>query len=411
MKALSFFLSILLGHQVFASGSAQLELGQLIQWSRFMGEREITAPRCIDSEEPGDFVLDGSSPFCEEMPIGSTMIVNITRANSESGIPLNYRMSRMGQNSFNIGVNPVFWRNAETRVGFFSFSREVPHGQEYWRQKMTECFAEVNPIRSGGKMINLQLDTSAPEIPIQYTETPGRAHSAHYRSNTQCSTIVHEVFHVMGLPDEYHERDNDLNTVYPARRLGDDTNVMVTTNNSVVREYGYYVLQGCESRAYVDRNGQNINTGQRFLDSYREALGSRGDPFAPFTAFRNLYQDLDESQKTCAATNEHIRRIPITDFDLEIGDVVSIDSVERSLDYRIDALDFDFIVVDKVEQGDRGGTFLREDQLNTFLYPNCREKNREFYQCAIFAYRRANQVWDRMVPQHCRGPLDGGRKK
>ncbi len=108
-----------------------------------------------------------------------------------------------------------------------------------------QCLAQVQPFLKGpaGEMLVIRLapeaevDRSPFKRVIQVTGQPVRGHSALWQAQWQCPQIMHEVFHLVGLVDEYADAPS-----YVCRASGPTDSIMVNP------DLAYQVVLGQRSR-------------------------------------------------------------------------------------------------------------------------------------------------------------------
>ncbi|HXH29569.1 MAG TPA: hypothetical protein VNJ01_02040 [Bacteriovoracaceae bacterium] len=110
-------------------------------------------------------------------------------------------------------------------------------------KRVQGCMKEVSPYMKGpkGDALNFEI-VSAEKIselprnqrpPINDISIEGKGHRSHssgYASKIDCSTIVHEVMHLLGLCDEYSEKSNGACRVVPR------TNSIMSHNTTAYKE-------------------------------------------------------------------------------------------------------------------------------------------------------------------------------
>lgn len=128
-----------------------------------------------------------------------------------------------------------------------SFQIKVPihfEGAEQSKRQMIEktraCLNEVRPSLRGpnGEFLSIELDLKGPGEERTHTVVIGstpRAHSNLWDPDIQCDTVIHEILHLLGLVDEYHEHGgrigadgkwNEEGPRYECRALGPPDSIM-----------------------------------------------------------------------------------------------------------------------------------------------------------------------------------------
>lgn len=146
---------------------------------------------------------------CLEVPVGQTRVVDGTNVTTAAG----YTLERTGQNAYRIGLNINLTSTSVT-----------PEALAEFEEKMRTCVAKWNPVLRGprGEQLTIALtnparteaqplgSARAPQHDIQVHSNWPRANSHNYPSDMDCATTMHELMHLLGLRDEYRERDEGL---------------------------------------------------------------------------------------------------------------------------------------------------------------------------------------------------------
>ena len=146
---------------------------------------------------------------CVELPVGQARVVDGFNGNIAAG----YVLERTGTNSYRIGLNINLTSQTLTAEVLAAFEERVH-----------SCVANWNPILRGPRGEQLTIDLTnparteaqaigtprAPQHDIQVHSSWPRANSHNYPRDMDCATTMHEFMHLMGLCDEYRERDPAL---------------------------------------------------------------------------------------------------------------------------------------------------------------------------------------------------------
>lgn len=356
---------------------------------------EIVGPDYTTDLMPGAFL-------CDDIQVGQHFTANAARPQSPTGVMMKYTLFRAGQDRYQIRVNPKFWTSTpvsgDQRDTLTSELTDMMKSSE-----LASCLQKINPIKGAGLEFDIVLDSNAPQVDVQFSNRPGRAHSEHYFSTSRCGTFVHEIMHYLGLPDEY------VDNRYPARKISQGLNLMADQNDLFSEEYGYYQLNLCSKLSATDREtGEEINlegfTRDQLVNPEQEI-----DPFAN-SGDLNWYDQQRLKAVTMRAADAEIscsenlsgvtKRLPLVNHDFEIGDVVRTRFEGGQVTITPGSIGSNYVVVAIVEEALRDRDMLRQDQVNSILYPMCAEKNQRFYDCSEFAYEREPNLEE--VPEHCR---------
>lgn len=156
---------------------------------------------------------------CVELPVGQSRATSFSEP-----LTAGYVLERTGSNSYRARVN----------VNLSSTSGLDANALTQMEGRMRSCMAELRPVLKGpnGEQLELLLTNPTevaalpPESPrpqvhnIEIHSSLARADSANYPVSAACPLIAHEVLHLLGLVDEYHETDPALGyqcRVHPER--------------------------------------------------------------------------------------------------------------------------------------------------------------------------------------------------
>lgn len=195
------------------------------------------------------------------------------------------------------------------------------------RQRTIACLAEARPFlrNADGETLNIQLlspeqltvlpQDQRPPLHNINVVTGGRGNSANYVQDFDCSTILHEVLHLMGLCDEYPEGDNRLAGACRITRL---PNTIMSLHTQAYaagtnRRYQCSCDETCQLAnsnparwAYFNRPG---------LMDLQAQVGSRICTTIPTIAERSI----PEAQ---ALQRERIRPVSISDTNVRIESIL-----------------------------------------------------------------------------------------
>lgn len=170
-----------------------------------------------------------------------------------------YGLRRNENGGYEVLLNYEFLPMSVTNKSFaMSANEHIPTPQEMM-ERTRACFAEASPFLRGpgGETLTFQAltptevtalprDQRPPLWSINLVNNAQRGHSAAFNDSFDCATIIHETLHVLGLCDEYEERDLSLlgrcrvttlpNTIMnlniPAYRAGTNQMLQCTCDSS-----------------------------------------------------------------------------------------------------------------------------------------------------------------------------------
>lgn len=276
--------------------------------------------------------------------------IDISAANSPSGIEHKYRLN-YEDGKYNIEVNLEF-----------GASREIDDNPNRFQEITKQCLENLNDIKGpNGEVMNISLyegDSNAVDAPplkyIALSESGARSNSSVWSVDIEnrCHTITHEVLHIMGLCDEY-----------PESSIGYVIDPETGEHKSV--------STGAELKSFNCRALGDPNSIMR-SPSVAYALAS-ADAESSFTGYLCDKSLSDEECKSSAPTGV---------FSAEEVAVLNADVEELLPDSKF--------IVEEIKT--EGTNLLNPRHFNTIIYPECREKNSVYYQCARAAYMTSGDV-------------------
>ena len=165
---------------------------------------------------------------------GQTLVVDSSVSyDFPTGIPANYALRKEADNSTSVIVNIDF------KI------KDAGASKEDFITKAKACYQEYSPYMRGPdqqklnfvlmtpeEVQSLPVDDRMPAIEVNVSQDQDRDNASNYNSKIDCSTIVHEGLHLLGLVDEYEERDPALGF---SCRAHPKTNTIMAKN----REYPF----------------------------------------------------------------------------------------------------------------------------------------------------------------------------
>ncbi len=164
------------------------------------------------------------SSSCIPLKEGEVLLVN-----GEKGSGLNslYRLKRLtnthdGKSRYQIDL-PIIFRD-ENKLGLEDF---YYNRASFCLRKYQDNFTGPN----GEKLtINLKKEKKGQASRVTISKTMMRSNSHKWEPNIDCGTILHELFHLLGLADEYQESSSGV-------RLNDDGTVEKVKEKADIKEY------------------------------------------------------------------------------------------------------------------------------------------------------------------------------
>ena len=170
-------------------------------------------------ENPHDELIEffddiTSSINCQTQKVGSS--------NYKKG----YILNRVKTDEYEVKMNLNF-KPISKRRKYKNFTRKCLKRMNELT-KLPPSGAELTPRNPKLKFV-LTDNTNIPAHDISIMPPDYRSDSASWESDIDCETISHEILHLLGLMDCYHESDTDPSTgesIYPCRKIGREDSIM-----------------------------------------------------------------------------------------------------------------------------------------------------------------------------------------
>jgi hypothetical protein len=194
----------------------------------------------------GDIIATPQSELCQPLKVGERRNFRLTGAKSPTTVEHKYALERVSDKEYRVHFNVRFVGNDDEDI---NSSRNKAYTYA-WRNMANECLAKVGDKMKGpgGEVLKLVADPEGEKayvahVNVDLQDAGKRAHSHGWTKNMDCATVVHELLHLTGLVDEYHEtlsglvkdpvtgqtvyKDQvDSNHAFDCRKVGDGTSIM-----------------------------------------------------------------------------------------------------------------------------------------------------------------------------------------
>lgn len=164
---------------------------------------------------------------CVPFPLakGTTKVVDLAARQSVTGVEQRYAISAADDKEYRVELNLAFTTGP---LGIKDNKLTLSKTQE-----VQKCLDEINPFIKGpkGEKLSFHLGTSAPSVSIEIGPPKYRSHSRKWAGDADCSTIFHELLHLVGLVDEYIDT-TDNNNSYNCRIEGSPYSIMNIHGNT-----------------------------------------------------------------------------------------------------------------------------------------------------------------------------------
>lgn len=205
---------------------------------------------------------------CKRLKPGEHTVVAFDRAEmSPTDVEGLYRLRRESKQHFVAELNLSYYPDFD-----FDLPMKPEEVDPHFRKKAQACLETFNPAfrnAATGQTLELRLtqDQEVPKVHIAIGPASARSNSHKYESDADCSVFVHEMFHLLGLPDEYDEpgevKQAEIETIYQntatgeivkklitfkaeldCRSISDDRSIMKSTFIQEIRVHGAKGQQG-----------------------------------------------------------------------------------------------------------------------------------------------------------------------
>lgn len=353
-----------------------------------------------------NFLRQPAMDFCKPMKVGQKINFDVDSIDSPTTVAHTYQLERISDKEYKIRFNINFvdgdnQRSNSTRSKAYTY---------VWRKLANECLAKVhNKIKGpNGENLVLELEennpkSKIPKIKVKLKEE-GRANSREWIKKMPCSTILHELLHVTGLVDEYHEQQVGIvidpatgknkrvktgaeKLAYDCRKIGDKHSIMHTQDEKWRRVFGTWKKEMSLCECGSEKNK---------CETYFKELQKKMQPYISKTTGEVLELP-DELKQFPAACPEGFIVYPKyakTDIltEEEKGTVAFGGGLDLPNELPADFWN-DKVVIQRFSpnvEADRE-SILDERQWNAIIYPGCFSKNTKYYEDAINAYRTSRE--------------------
>ena len=355
--------------------------------------------KCIEALNYDRQIRIGSS--CEEIAVGENLNVNVSQDQSPTNVRMKYTLQRDNEKDYRVGINPFFYEADENFIVWEKFT-STPQLRTNMKIIMDRCFTKFGKLRlPDGRSISFHFDPKAPKVAIgnNVHDSNHRTHSLEYKDGISCSLILHEVLHLLGLVDEYDEHIKD----YPYRVISSSENIMNQHTQALTVSHGFYTFSKCQRRALVDSNGNEVIINTEILKRVNQ-VKVKNRSREP-SHLRNKRQ----REAYLAQASELEKREYLEEYEkLQTGNYECVE-YNGPDEFTLNMVDYDYEVGDQYKSKNyyvkekvpgKGEVTLREDQLNSILFPLCEERNSKYYTCSKFAYILKGKTQEK-VPEYC----------
>lgn len=318
---------------------------------------------CAKTDEKkiiGDIVEQAA---CRDLDVGEKKVVNFETSDSPSTVEHKYILEKVKPDEYRVKLNLHFkedkmFPDKPTKVG------------RRMQTRINKCLEDINPKLRGpdGEKLKIELIPWAEKHLPEYkdikslisvtNDKEAMPHSHGYRSNEECSVILHELLHLMGLVDEYPYREEDMFKA-DCRAIGPADSVM-------------------QEVSAVDWESMVVR------------ICSCGDP-------KKCQAYSKEEIKTMKECPYGYGTMTTGGYFLLKGETADGDRLEAKVVSRIAGIEVPMVEIKPNEfrlplesVGRIPNSVLYPAHFRSIIFPGCRAKNSVYYSCARDAY---HQPW------------------
>lgn len=368
----------------------------------------------------------------------------IVRGDQGSGVDSRYVLSMLpavkGKAAFRVTINPEFAReDAEFDVGI----------NKYYSDKARKCLANVQDklIGPNGERLEIKLyddvknETSIknappPKVRVEIAKSEIRDHSKKWSPNSDCSTIIHELFHLIGLADEYEEvssgvrveKDGLVKWVEKDATIADYNCRAIGPKDSVMNSPQAAIKSVSPGKAIMTCQCTNVMMGMVGGAGGFGGVGIGGMPGGAIPALTEDYKKEFEKQMAETAKRmeeEKIKCLKILESISVNSDRCPVGTIKNVEDITYSEWESNQFYRDRIEKAEKREidpmmmartvrvapkeekeSLLYPGQFRAITEPGCFSSNRTYYLCSREAYRTSRGAYgkDRCgkgLPKEC----------
>lgn len=262
---------------------------------------------------------------------------------------------------------------------------------ENYRKRVETCLKEsVNTDLRGpnGERLEIALlprgSKSAPKSPIEVSSTTMRSHSRKWSPEVSCSTIIHELFHLMGLVDEYKETSSGYKT--------EEGIISYVSTDAKILQYDCRAIGPSNSIMSLHWNAFNsLKTDVEeltfcYCPNFNFVMSDSAEGRC-----EEMLAKLDASATTCPSPTK-TTKVQYEKMDSDPQYQLFKNMKDQSAIVHIIVKDPDptsvsAVLIGKKEKGKSRTSLLYPAHYRSIVHPGCNKSNEVFYSCSREAYK------------------------
>ena len=344
---------------------------------------------------------------CTEVPVGGSRNIDWADGESSTGVEAQYKLTRPSANEYRAELNVTF-----TSDGVTPGTPAARAFNQRTRAEAERCLTDHASILSppGGPRLTVSLVPTSgrpapPPIGIKVVADAGHRADSHAwapSTSSECSTMIHELMHRIGMVDQYKETSmgyrtnpdtgafekvenatDDAFQAWNCRSLGPEDTLMSSQTTAMAAVIPRYRMLRCLCRTGIERDEAEVQSCRRGIAN----LTSVANPRCPGRA----------------STGLDVPAVPPPAPGRLLGGVASYPRTPRiEIDEDGNAATINLLTTPTRE------SLLRPAEVRAITHPGCAVGNSMFYTCARPAYRTsADRLGDgcpKGQPAACRDP-------
>lgn len=367
-------------------------------------------------------------PECADLQLNQTRTVRLNSQNSATGIEANYNITKIGDKKFDVVLNTVFSVAISDKFAnqndFYNYAQECL--RSFDNQLVTSNGEEIN-LRLPDKREYQYLKNSSP---VRVLSTESRSNVSEYSREIDCSVILHESLHHLGLVDEYTEPNrgyvstdgvhwtghDDISKVGDVKYRVNSYNCRISNSHLSLMSFQLSTLEASLSRDakirakhcffHYSNSGMKDNA-KRDCEKYFNSV--KDIEWADFPSCRQYNSDLFSGIQVSESFSEgsSVDKYPFT-LSTKKGTI----ECKQVSDDKSFVYSFWHLIKYNDKKPKIENRLIPNYLRNAILYPNCRARNSDYYACSKLAYQTSFEGpkgCDQELTKQCNDAVSTGK--